>query len=355
MFQELLMRGMPHDEAGEDYKEFLKLTLELEVLKVVHYQLTTNTKVVLLRTRNENLDKFVGKKIQYRQWIITLEKHLRPIVKAINTIEKLSNEMQEKGEPRLKLQKLAKINLSNISNLTKMEDLQSEMKKFGKIFKIELFEKGQLKNKKRLKCRLAVIHYENIDGAIGAFFNDKVVINGVSSKIKLYLTPKKINSFLKKKKLMSNHSTQSGGIKDSSSGSQPQGKREGPRNQGRLAKNAGFNHFSNRNDHVFQNPSSQYMSYWRRGSPSQAYNAHLNPQYKNFQAMVTKRIHRDRDWNRTAPMGRKLKLRQDLEIDDITEIQNPHNLRFNRRKESSQANLCRGLGAYHDLPSFSLF
>lgn len=355
MFSELLMKGMPHDEAGDDYKAFLKMTLELEVLKVVHFQLNTNTKVVLLRTKSEDVGRFEGRKIQYRQWIISLEKHLRPIVKAINTIEKLSSQMQEKGEPRLKLQKLAKVNLSNISNGTKMEDLQEEMGKFGEISKIEIFEKGEMKNKKRLKCRLAVIHYDNIDGAIEAFFNDKIVINGVSSKVKLYLTPKKLNSFLKKKKLMSHNSTQSGGNSKEKSATiqEPERKRPHPSYQTRKdTATTNFHHFYRGNDHGFQASHPMEPDY-QGGARPPAYHGHLEPYYRRFQQEVSKRMSKTR--NGASPTGRKLKLRQDLEIEDITRIQNPHNLRFNKGENGRQVNHCRDLDAHYYTPYVRYF
>lgn len=197
MFSELLIKGMPHDEATTEFKKFLHHKLNLKNQRVVHYQLTTNTKVILLRFRGEKAH-LLNRKLFYKRKRLILTEMERPIVSAINTIESINKEIKKQlGKKRF--QEFAKVNLSSIPEKITIEEIYGEMGKYGKVKDVELFEKGQFKNRKRLKCRIAFVEFDNIDGAVNAFYKDKVTFLDKSIKVKMYLTPKKVEEFVKEK------------------------------------------------------------------------------------------------------------------------------------------------------------
>lgn len=201
LLTELLIKGMPHDQLSEEFKQFISKELSLADFKIVHYQLKSNAKVLLLRIRKANPELF-NKKLDFKSWSITLTELVRPIVSAVNIIESTSNKLEKLGKTKLKLPKFAVVFINNFPDSAKEADVRDSMAKFGKIEKIEIHEKGELKGDKRLRCRLGTVYFDSIDGAIEAFYNDKVDINGYSSKIKLYLNVQRVKAFLKKKNLL---------------------------------------------------------------------------------------------------------------------------------------------------------
>lgn len=185
----------------DEFKQFISTELSLTDFKIVHYQLKSNQKVLLLRLRRPRSD-LCNKRFEFRNLQITLTELVRPIVSAINIIESVSIRLQKLGKTKLKLSKFAVVFVNNFPDSAQKSDVLEAMAKFGKVDRIEIHEKGEMKGGKRLRCRLGTVYFDSIDGAVSAFYHDKVEIKGCPSKIKLYLNVQKVKGFLKKKKLL---------------------------------------------------------------------------------------------------------------------------------------------------------
>lgn len=335
MFSELLIKNMPHDEANQEFKKFLGSVLQLQKFKIVHFQLTSKHKAIFLRFKGQK-EAFTNLQLEFKGRKITLEDHYRPSIQAINMVEMLNQEVLQARRRKLKMEQLAQINLSNVSKDADESDFFKEMSKHGCINDIRIFEKGQFKGKKRLKCRLVVIQYEDIDGAINAFFEDKVEILGVFSKVKFYLTPKKIEKYLKKKnlthflklakkekmqnELMISHST-SNGFRQQQQNSLQQ---EYQHFRSHFNQPQNYDYFEN--NHSYNQGNN--INYEERPLPHQPHLIHPEPRYhQEYQRTHWLRYQKLSSWE--TEKRRYIKLGNDKQIEDVFEGKNLENFRFN--------------------------
>lgn len=303
MFSELLIEGIPHDQAGKEFKTFLQEKLSLNDFKIVHYQLTKREKVVVLRFRNPKKDQLTNKKLIYNEQEIKLVDYIRPILEAIKMVQTAYLQAGRAGKNSPKMKELASINLSNIPNEVTEENIYQKMSEFGHISKITIYEKGTKKGKKRLKCRLVTIDFENIQGAIAAFYMDKIDFLNVLVKIKFYLTPQKVKKWLK------NHSDKGSKMTGSQEGTSCTNRYHHP---GRMLN-------STRKDQTLQKDCGQRGETVRR---------RLQDQRPRGQTLFLKKKRRRRRRRRSLKKG-IIKLRKNFNIEKAEDSRERDNIRLN--------------------------
>lgn len=209
MFKELLIKGMPHDRAGEDFIAFLRKNLGFSDFKIVHYQSSKRQKVVLLRFKGKK-NYLLNKFLRFKHLEIKLVQHIRPIFRAILMVKEAHQEARRRCQPIPEMQSLASVHLNNLSGKVTKAHIFEKLSQFGAIAKIKIYEKGEKKNKKKLKCRLVIVNFQTILGAIEAFYMDKMEFFGIPIKLKFYLTQEKIEDWLinQKKKIKAEESQQ---------------------------------------------------------------------------------------------------------------------------------------------------
>lgn len=329
MLTELLLKGTQHHKLDSEFKTYIKDELLLEEFQIVHYQLKSNRKSLLLRLKGDG-EHLVGRNLHFNNSTISVERFQRPIISTINSILDLSHRLETLGKPRLRLPKFSKVVVSKIPKSMKKREIEEKMSKFGKIDSIEILEKEETKDGKEVRYNLAEVNFDSIDAAIEAFHSDRVKIRARFFKIKLYLNPYKVRAFLKRYKL-----------KPKSGEGQNIGKSEAQApinisNTPYVSSQLTTNNTSpvNRNSLPVGGAGGQqggdfnFQGERQSGIPGNSFTSYnLHQHLKHVQNVRRRTI--SQEYFKIGD-NKKIQLREGVHIHNVGEIHHPSNLRFNK-------------------------
>lgn len=188
LLYELKIENLPPSLANDEFIHYLSSTHGVENPVLVHTQLPNNQKILILRMRQKDIfQKLDCLTAIYKGNQIQFSSYYRTITKQINRALKKTRGITRDSPLPHYYRKISTVHLNNIPHNLKASLVKKAMEKFGRIEGIRIYEKGELKEKNRTKCRICTVTYSNFRDAVDAYYQDKVKIGRNSLKVKLYI------------------------------------------------------------------------------------------------------------------------------------------------------------------------
>lgn len=188
LLYELKVENLPPNLANNEFIHYLTSTHNIENPVLVHTQLINNQKILILRLRQKEIFQHLDSLTEiYKGHQIRFSSYYRTITKQINKALKKTGGIVTVSDVPHYYKKISTVHLNNVPFNLKAPPIRKVMERFGGVEQIRIYEKGELKEKNRTKCRICTVTYLKFEDAVDAYYQDKIKIGGSNLKVKLYI------------------------------------------------------------------------------------------------------------------------------------------------------------------------